>query len=258
MTLIIGVKCRDGIVIGSDSLETFGTDIEQEVSNKIDFLAKDSLIASAGAVGLSQLIKDKLRSSWETVQNQEDVYSARILLEELIWSEIKRAMDHVSEAQEFLQEDLIPTVLTSSLLAFLLKGTPRLLRVNEIGQSSEVSYESPFVSIGSGDFQADPFLAFVKRVVWNDKQPKAIDDGVFGVLWALQHVIEVNAGLGVGGRPVIATLQRLDGIWEADIMKGPRLDQNLQRIREAEIAVRTFLDELYADESSGSIQDCSY
>ena len=248
MTLIIGVKCRDGIVVGSDSIETFGTDIEQEVSNKIDFLAKDSLIASAGAVGLSQLIKDKLRISWETVQNQEDVYAARILLEGLIWSEIKRAMDHVSEAQEFLQEDLIPTVLTSSLVAFPLKGTPRLLRVNGIGQSHEVTDESPFVSIGSGDFQADPFLAFVKRVVWNDKQPEAIDDGVFGVLWALQHVIEVNGGLGVGGSPVIATLQMVDDLWEADIRMGPLLDQHLQLIAGAENSVLKYLNDLYAND----------
>ena len=248
MTLIIGVKCRDGIVIGSDSLETFGTGIEQEVSNKIEYLARNSLMASAGAVGLSQLIKEKLRISWEAVQNQDDVYTARILLEELSWSEIKRAMDHASEAQEFLQEDLIPTVLTSSLVAFPLKGTPVLLRINEIGQSHDVTSESPFVSIGSGDFQADPFLAFVKRVVWNDRQPDAIDDGVFGVLWALQHVIEVNGGLGVGGSPVIAALQLVDELWEADIRKGPLLDQHLQRIAGAENAMSKYLNDIYAND----------
>ena len=60
MTLIIGVKCRDGIVIGADSIETFGTDIEQEVSNKIELLAHDTLIAFSGAVGLSQLVKLRL------------------------------------------------------------------------------------------------------------------------------------------------------------------------------------------------------
>ena len=131
MTLIIGVKCREGIVIGSDSLETFGTGIEQEVSNKIEYLARDALIASAGAVGLIQLIKEKLRISWETVQTEDDVYRARLLLQELVWSEVKRAMDHASEAQEYLQEDLIPTVLTGSVIAFPLKGAAVLLRINE-------------------------------------------------------------------------------------------------------------------------------
>lgn len=248
MTLIIGVKCQDGIVIGSDSIETFGTGIEQEVSNKIEYVANDSLMASAGAVGLSQLIKEKLRISWESVQNQDDVYSMRILLEELIWSEIRRAMDHASEAQEFLQQDLMPTVQTRSLLAVPLKGTPVLLDISEIGQSFEVTSESPFVSIGSGDFQADPFLAFVKRLVWNRSQPTTIDDGVLGVLWALQHVIEVNGGLGVGGSPVIATLQKVESLWEADIRKGPLLDQHLQRIAGAENAVFTYLNDLYAND----------
>ncbi len=248
MTLIIGVKCRDGVVIGSDSLETFGTDIEQEVSNKIEFLARDSLIASAGAVGLSQMIKEKLRSSWENVQNIDDTYSARLLLEDLVWSEVRRAMIHAREAQEFLDEDLSSTVLTSALVVFPLHGSPLLLRFNVIGQSDEVTYESPFVSIGSGDFQADPFLAFVKRVVWNDRYPDSIDDGVLGVLWALQHVITVNGGLGVGGSPVIGILKKYEEIWEADILKGPLLDQNLQRIDEAEKAVGKNLDELYEND----------
>lgn len=247
MTLIIGVKCRDGIVIGSDSLQTFGTGIEQEVSNKIEYLARDALIASAGAVGLIQLIKEKLRISWETVQTEDDVYRARILLQELIWSEVKRAMDHASEAQEYLQEDLIPTVLTGSVIAFPLKGAAVLLRINEIGQSYEVSCDSPFVSIGSGDFQADPFLAFVKRVVWHNQQPEAIEDGILGVLWTLQHVIEVNGGLGVGGSPVVATLQRVDEHWEADTRTGALLDQHRQRIAAAEKTMLENLGNLFAD-----------
>ncbi len=249
MTLIIGVKCRDGIVIGADSAETLGTNVEQEVRNKIEFLARDSLIASAGAVGLSQLINAKLRDSWENIQDQNDVYSARLLLEEVIWSELRRAMEHALEAQEYFDEELISTVLTSSLIAFPLKETPVLLCLNSIGQSHEVTYESPFYSIGSGDFQADPFLAFVKRVAWNDRYPNSIDNGIFGVLWTLEHVIEVNAGLGVGGRPVIATLQRYDEKWEADILEGPLLDQNLLRIEETEKAVQNYLGELYVNSS---------
>lgn len=247
MTLIIGVKCREGIVIGSDSLETFGTGIEQEVSNKIEHLATDALIASAGAVGLIQLIKEKLRISWESVQTEDDVYRARIVLQELVWSEVKRAMDHASEAQEYLQEDLIPTVLTGSVIAFPLKGAAVLLRINEIGQSYEVSCDSPFVSIGSGDFQADPFLAFVKRVVWHNRQPLAIEDGVLGVLWTLQHVIEVNGGLGVGGSPVIATLQKVDELWEADTRMGALLDQHRQRIAAAENSMLENLGNIFED-----------
>ena len=53
MTLIIGVKCQDGVVIGADSLTTYGSKIEQEVSDKIQHIAHDAVIANAGAVGLS-------------------------------------------------------------------------------------------------------------------------------------------------------------------------------------------------------------
>ena len=115
-------------------------------------------------------------------------------------------MERVSEAQQFLSEDVLPTVLTSSLMAFPIQGNAVLLQINSIAQCHKVTLESPFVSVGSGDFQADPFLAFVKQVVWHERHPDSLDDGIFGVLWTLQHVIKVNEGLGVGGSPVIATL----------------------------------------------------
>ena len=83
--------------------------------------------------------------------------------------------------------------------------------------------------------------------MWKNSYPDSIDDGIFGVLWALQHVTEVNAGLGVGGSPVIATLQKIDGKWEANVRKGPHLDHNLQRIEGAKKAVRRYLEELHTD-----------
>ncbi|MCE2473819.1 MAG: hypothetical protein J4G18_18350 [Anaerolineae bacterium] len=38
MTLIVGVKCKEGIVVGADSITTFGSAIEQEVQNKIKLI----------------------------------------------------------------------------------------------------------------------------------------------------------------------------------------------------------------------------
>ena len=251
MTLIVGVKCQDGIVIGSDSLETFPTDVEQEVSNKIEHLASSALIASAGAVGLSQLIKARLRESWNDVRDQDNAVNARSVVHEIIWSEVRPALLHAADASEILGEDLMSSAMSSSLIAFPMQDNPLLLRYSPFANSEEITFEAPFVSIGSGAFQADPFLALVKDVVWNNSHPNSIDDGVFGVLWALQHVSEVNAGLGVGGSPVIATLQKIEGNWEANIRQGAHLDQNLQRIEGAKKAVRKYLEELHTIANQG-------
>ncbi len=57
MTLIIGVKCSDGIVVGGDSIITYGSPetysaIEQEISSKITIEANDVIVAYSGAVGM--------------------------------------------------------------------------------------------------------------------------------------------------------------------------------------------------------------
>ena len=59
----------------------------------------------------------------------------------------------------------------------------------------------PIVTIGSGQVQADPFLAFVKRVAWNDQQPETVKQGIVVVLWTLRYVMARNSALGVGGQP---------------------------------------------------------
>jgi hypothetical protein len=50
-----------------------------------------------------------------------------------------------------------------------------------------------FVSMGSGQMLADPFLAFVCRVLWGSKMPD-VDHGKFGVYWVLAHTIKLAPG----------------------------------------------------------------
>jgi hypothetical protein len=70
-----------------------------------------------------------------------------------------------------------------------------------------------FVSMGSGQMLADPFLAFVSRVLWKSQMP-TVADGKFGVYWVLKHAITLAPG-GVGGPSVIATLQKVNNVWTA-------------------------------------------
>jgi hypothetical protein len=63
-----------------------------------------------------------------------------------------------------------------------------------------------FVSMGSGQPLADPFLAFVKRVLWKDQTP-TVDAAKIGVYWALSHTIDCASGLHVTG---IAVTELID------------------------------------------------
>ncbi len=70
-----------------------------------------------------------------------------------------------------------------------------------------------FGSMGSGQMLADPFLAFVCRVLWSD-EPPTVEDAKTGVFWVLDHTIKHAPG-HVGYPICLATLTQIDGRWAA-------------------------------------------
>src|SRR5262249_47299544 len=69
MTLIVGILCKESVVLGSDSAATFALGatptIGQQEMRKLRRLNENLLYSSSGAVGISQLISQKLKSLWE-------------------------------------------------------------------------------------------------------------------------------------------------------------------------------------------------
>jgi hypothetical protein len=70
-----------------------------------------------------------------------------------------------------------------------------------------------FVSMGSGQMLADPFLAFVCRVLWNNEMP-TVDQAKFGVYWVLDHTIKLAPGM-VGPPIRLASLRKVNDAWIA-------------------------------------------
>lgn len=71
-----------------------------------------------------------------------------------------------------------------------------------------------FVAMGSGQMLAEPFLAFVSRVLWKNTMPN-VEHAKFGVYWVLDHAIKLAPG-GVGYPIKIAVLRKVDGQWRAE------------------------------------------
>ena len=65
-----------------------------------------------------------------------------------------------------------------------------------------------FVSMGSGQPIADPFLGLIRRVFFKDSQPR-LNEGIFAVLWTLEHAIDLNTG-GIDGPAQIGILTNTD------------------------------------------------
>ena len=68
MTVLVGVRCADGVVVGADSMATSGipgsVGLMRMASEKISVIGERVIVAGTGAVGLGQRFRDTVQSAW--------------------------------------------------------------------------------------------------------------------------------------------------------------------------------------------------
>ena len=69
MTLIIGIKCSDGVVLGADGAATFGSlgreTIRQPVTRKLEILGGRIVVGVSGPAGLGQRFRGEIEALWD-------------------------------------------------------------------------------------------------------------------------------------------------------------------------------------------------
>ena len=194
MTILVGVLCKDGVVIGADSSATFAAGnmptIEQPTL-KIDIIAGQIIVAGTGPIGLGQRFCHVVQTGWtNNTFKGEPVEACRKICE----TSIKDfASTNVAQGQY------------GALVAFPLKQRLHLCEFALKDFQPELKTERIwYVSMGGGQLIVDPFLALMRKVFWM-QGPPTHHDAAFAVTWALQHAIDVNPG-GVNGPIRIAVL----------------------------------------------------
>jgi len=195
MTVIVGVLCTDGVVVGADSSATFTagelSTIEQPIT-KLFVLNEAVLVAFTGQVGLNQRFLEVARR--ETKKGQ--FASSTALTNAKNLAQAAKA-DFSSTQVEYNQYGALVAFgseKAAHLVEFALRDFQPELKNNEIW----------FASMGAGQRLADPFLALLRRLLFKDMQPKR-REGIFAVLWALQHAIDLNTG-GIKGPATIGEM----------------------------------------------------
>jgi 20S proteasome alpha/beta subunit len=197
MTILVGIKCKDGIIIGSDSSATFGTGqistIEQ-TTKKIEILQGKIIIAGTGQIGLGQRFcnlvnrgyNDKKFSGKDHIQMANEM--AHLAIQDFAHTGANRGTygalvafqaNHEIHLCEFAVADFQPEFKTTGIW---------------------------YASMGSGQLIADPFLGLMRSVFWKEGMP-SLQEGIFIATWTLQHAIDVNAG-GVNGPIQLAVLTK--------------------------------------------------
>lgn len=252
MTLVIGVLCGDGIVIGADSISTYATPdgrrtVEQQTDSKIREVDNKMICAFAGDVGLGQDVLHSISKSWERnkSKSKENIKNG---VSKAVVEGIEEFAGRTHQVRSLIGGEYAQPPIIESIVAFIANDKHALIHYSRHGNPTEHTKGIPFITIGSGQPWADPFVAFVKRVAWNDRQPRTVKQGIAGVLWALQHVIRVNPGRGVGGEISIGVLEKSQGEWKASVQKEDRLGLYKGAIDSAE---RSLYEELNKVEAEG-------
>lgn len=211
MTVIVGVRCADGIVVGADSVATASMGTMPLLAipsvSKIHIFPENIIVAATGAVGLTQRLYHHVEAAIKggVFKNNMSVHERTTNISKRFLTDCQNSM-----VQKHPQQGL----QYGALLAGAFGDEPYLVEYATTDFQPEIKQEKLFfVSMGSGQVLADPFLAFVCRVLWNGKMP-TVDDGKFGVYWVLDHTIRLAPG-GVGGPVKLATLRKSDGKWIA-------------------------------------------
>ncbi len=218
MTLIVGIRCADGVVVASDSAATLaaGTQptIGQQANTKVHQLGDEMLYASCGAVGMSQLIRDAFEKAVSVKGPGKQNTSADLMryLSSLIGDQLKKPFEQAIASIPLVgRERAGLTVTCSCIVGVVNHDTARLYQFDTSGMPEEATKELPFVALGSGQGLADPFLALLKRVLWSDREPN-LAEGRFAAAWTIVHVARTNPG-GVALPLQLSSLCKIEGKW---------------------------------------------
>ena len=233
MTVLVGIRCKDGVVIGSDSAATFGSNgqmtIGQQAVQKVQVIADHIVHAGTGAVGIAQLIVDSLARGWQEGAFKNLRTSAQ--LAHVIGQRISQIVGpyfQTAQMQRHITGEASAT-LCKSLVAMRVANRYELFQFDFNGAPEIASGQLPFVALGSGQAIADPFLALLKRLLWPDSEP-TVAEGRLAVVWTIDHVRRTNPG-GVGGPIQLATLSNQPD--EVKFVDDAEVDEHLQAIESA-------------------------
>jgi len=235
VTALVGIFCKDGIVIGADSAATSATaggqpTIEQPVM-KIDIIDGKIIIAGTGSVGLGQRFNAVVRELWSTKQfsNKTEVTVAKMLSHATI--------------QDFGSTFLKPGQF-GALVAYPCKNgnQAEACHLVEFAVADfQPEFKNPnlwYVSMGSGQTIIDPFLGFMRDIFWQDGPP-SVQDGVFAATWLLDHAVAVNPG-GVNAPVRISVIEKLKGDWKARLLSDDDLHEHRANQEAAKEALRNY------------------
>jgi hypothetical protein len=254
MTLIVGIKCEGGVVLAADGAATLGalghTTVRQE-TKKLEILEDCIVVGTSGPVGLGQRIRGEIRALWNKKSlSGVEPYQAMAIMRAALWQHVQPELQAAAVAQQVVGGNVAAqSAICSSVVALPIGKTPCLFQFDQQCAPEEATGKLLFVSTGSGQQIADPFLAFVRRIFWHDRIP-TVEEGVFAALWTLNHAIVTNPG-GIS-EPVQMIVLDASPKCKARELQKEELQEHEEAISYAEECLAKFRESFHNKEGDAS------
>lgn len=232
MTVLIGVRCSDGVVIGADSAATSAVGnihLLKLASDKIVIVGNRVIVAGTGQIGLGQRFAEQVKLAHDNRLFQSTPVEVAKQLSAMGRNDFAQTgasmgaygvlvaapADGVGQLIEFATADFQPELKTGKI---------------------------HFVAMCSGQMLAEPFMSFVDRTFWKSKAPD-VKTALFGVHWALAHTIKCAPG-GVGDPICLATLINGKNGWLAELVSDEVLQEQSEHMAAIEDRIAGYRDEM--------------
>lgn len=187
MTILVGIKCEDGVVVAADRAVAVGSDVGQftvsHLACKIEVLSDTMIIAGAGSVGSMQRFCEVSQVVLESTRGQIAKSPPLKLCRTLSAGAIEDA-----KATHLRSPEL------GALVAFPSPRGPQLCEFSQSNFQPELKDKGTwFVSMGSAQQLGDAYLAFMREVFWKNGPPK-LTNGLFAAAWVLKQSIKFSPG----------------------------------------------------------------
>ncbi len=232
MTVLIGVRCTDGVVVGADSAATSAAghvSLLKLAADKIVIVGDRVIVAGTGQIGLGQRFAEQVKKAHDAKVFQK--------------SSIEVAKQLSAMGRSDFGETTAPMGQYGALVACPAEGLGQLIEFAVSDFQPELKNgKIHFVAMGSGQMLAEPFMSFVDRTFWKSKAPN-VKTALFGVHWALAHTIKCSPG-GVGEPICLASLTKVKGEWRAELVSDDVLQEQAEHMAAIEERIAGYKDEM--------------
>ena len=198
MTLILGINCKDGIVMASDGVNTTTSiqDWVHQPANKKIEIYDDLIIGCAGSLSLNDKIMSELNQlyvsndKFKSLSIFEIIKKIEYRIKQAVQEEIKKHKEYIAifkKASELETKEQI-----GCLMAFPCNDKLMLIHFDWASGSATRIEDVTFSAIGWFSLNVLSYLTFIQKNLCKDSQLTK-EEGIFSAMLAMKHAIDFSA-----------------------------------------------------------------